>query len=303
MNGNKSVRLHRYTDSCHLYPDGHGPQRLGHPLAQPRLLQRRGNCHPYGRAQLRIIPSPAWSGGATGTSNPVTITMNGNKSVTASFTQSPVTYILTVTAANGSVTRSPNKASYNAGETVTLTAVPNSGYTFSGWSGDASGSNNPLNIIMNANKTVAAVFTQSAPEPDPLITDLLKDAVYSKLEKQAFNGIDDYVSIPTTNWNLTGTTIALWVNPSVVAGSHYIFGHTVGVWSNRIQLYIRNDNWALIGQHSRFKPDPLYLPERSMVHDCPYAKRIQLSDLRHQPAAPRAPIPSVSVQYICRYWK
>jgi uncharacterized repeat protein (TIGR02543 family) len=179
-----------------------------------------------------------WSGDASGTANPVVIIMNSNKSVTAAFTQTQSTYTLTVSASNGSVARSPSKTSYIVGESVTLTAVPNSGYAFSNWSGDASGSNNPLTVTMNANKTIAAVFTQYVAAPS--IIELLSGAVYSKLEKQSFDGIDDYVSVPTTGWNLAGMTIAMWINPSTVSGSRYVFGHTVGTWSNRIQLYIQN---------------------------------------------------------------
>jgi 5-hydroxyisourate hydrolase-like protein (transthyretin family) len=45
--------------------------------------------------------------------------------------------------------------------TVTLTAVPDSGYVFSAWSGDNSSSTNPLELQMDANKSVQASF-----EPD-----------------------------------------------------------------------------------------------------------------------------------------
>lgn len=68
------------------------------------------------------------------------------------------TYTLTVNATNGSVVKNPNKAAYNAGELVTLTATPNTGYNFTSWSGGASGSNNPVDIIMNSNISVTANF-------------------------------------------------------------------------------------------------------------------------------------------------
>jgi uncharacterized repeat protein (TIGR02543 family) len=42
---------------------------------------------------------------------------------------------------------------------VTLTANPESGYQFSGWSGDLSGSANPTTITMNSNKSATATFT------------------------------------------------------------------------------------------------------------------------------------------------
>ncbi len=102
----------------------------------------------------------SWSGDASGTANPTTVTMNGNKSVTAAFTAA--SYTLTINAVNGSATRTPSKSSYAHGEVVTLQAAPNSGYNFSGWSGDASGTANPTTITMNSNKSVTASFTASS---------------------------------------------------------------------------------------------------------------------------------------------
>lgn len=74
----------------------------------------------------------------------------------------PVTYTLTTSSPNGSITRDPNSSSYTSGATVTLTANPSSGYTFTGWSGDASGTTNPLTITMNSNKNITANFTATS---------------------------------------------------------------------------------------------------------------------------------------------
>ncbi|HBL75996.1 MAG: hypothetical protein A2W90_11305 [Bacteroidetes bacterium GWF2_42_66] len=99
----------------------------------------------------------SWSGDATGITNPLTVTMNANKNITANFTLN--TYTLSVIANNGAVVRNPNQATYNSGTTVELTATPNAGYTFTSWSGDATGSSNPLTVTMNANKSIVANFT------------------------------------------------------------------------------------------------------------------------------------------------
>lgn len=105
-----------------------------------------------------------WSGDLSGSTNPVTITMNGNKSVIATFAAVvPTTYTLSVSALNGSVAKTPNQDNYTVGATVTLQATANSGYEFTGWSGDLSGSANPATITMNANKSVTANFTAVAP--------------------------------------------------------------------------------------------------------------------------------------------
>jgi uncharacterized repeat protein (TIGR02543 family) len=60
---------------------------------------------------------------------------------------------------SGSIALNPSGGSYKAGTVVTLTATPNSGFQFSGWSGDLSGSTNPNTITMDGDKNVNAIFT------------------------------------------------------------------------------------------------------------------------------------------------
>jgi uncharacterized repeat protein (TIGR02543 family) len=76
----------------------------------------------------------------------------------------PQMYTLAISATNGAVTKTPNQSSYASGQIVTLQAMPNAGYTFSGWSGDLTGTNNPTTLTMNANKSVTANFS-AAPAP------------------------------------------------------------------------------------------------------------------------------------------
>ena len=101
-----------------------------------------------------------WQGDATGSTNPTTVTMNANRTVTAVFT--PVAqYTLTVAASppgGGTVALSPSGGTYASGTVVTLTATAASGYSFGSWSGDASGATNPATVTMNANKSVTANF-------------------------------------------------------------------------------------------------------------------------------------------------
>ncbi len=66
------------------------------------------------------------------------------------------------TTGKGTVNRSPNKSNFPEGTQVTLTAVPADGWVFDGWSGDGvSGSQNPLTITMNSDRTVTAVFKRN----------------------------------------------------------------------------------------------------------------------------------------------
>ena len=50
----------------------------------------------------------------------------------------------------GSVSRSPDFATYYHGSSVDLTAAPSTGYHFEGWTGDAAGAANPLTVVMGA---------------------------------------------------------------------------------------------------------------------------------------------------------
>lgn len=68
---------------------------------------------------------------------------------------------LIINATNGTVTTNPNSATgtFGNGASVTLTAIPATGYKFDGWSGDATGTTNPLTITMNVDKTITAMFS------------------------------------------------------------------------------------------------------------------------------------------------
>ena len=77
------------------------------------------------------------------------------------------TYTLSETSPNGSVTFNPPGGTYAAGTVVTVTSVPTSGYSFSGWSGDLSGNTNPTTIIMSANRSITANTGASSGLPSP----------------------------------------------------------------------------------------------------------------------------------------
>ncbi len=72
-------------------------------------------------------------------------------------------YFLTVNANFGSVTKSPNQPKYDRGTSVTLSATPNAGLVFTGWTGSASGTVNPLQFAITADKNITANFGVSLP--------------------------------------------------------------------------------------------------------------------------------------------
>ncbi|UCG68474.1 MAG: hypothetical protein JSV09_11760, partial [Thermoplasmata archaeon] len=72
-----------------------------------------------------------------------------------------IEYILTVnTVGSGSVALVPDQPTYIYDDEVQLTATADPGWTFTGWSGDLTGSVNPDNVTMDGDKTVTATFTQ-----------------------------------------------------------------------------------------------------------------------------------------------
>lgn len=85
--------------------------------------------------------------------------VHSNQSITASF--AIAAYALNVTTTgSGSVAKSPDQPTYGGGAVVQLTPTPLAGWSFVGWSGDATGSANPLTVTMNANKNITAIFGQ-----------------------------------------------------------------------------------------------------------------------------------------------
>lgn len=62
---------------------------------------------------------------------------------------------------NGTVTASPSKQIYGCDEQVQIQATAAAGWTFTGWSGGLTGSQNPATVTMSSSKTVTAIFKQN----------------------------------------------------------------------------------------------------------------------------------------------
>ena len=104
-----------------------------------------------------------WSGSASGVINPLNITMNSNKNITANFEPVKINYTVTTAILPiGSGNISPASGEYEEGTDLILEAQPSSGFTFIGWSGDANSSENPLTVSVNSNKNITANFVDSS---------------------------------------------------------------------------------------------------------------------------------------------
>ena len=70
-------------------------------------------------------------------------------------------FTLSTSATNGVIGRSPNQSAFAPGAAVILNPRGNDGYHFAAWSGDISSTQtiqNPLSLIMDADKTIQAAF-------------------------------------------------------------------------------------------------------------------------------------------------
>jgi len=130
----------------------------------------------------------SWSGDATGSKNPLTVTMTSTKNITANFTSNATNFALNINSINGTVSKNPDQLTYISGSNVVLTPTPNAGYTFSSWSGDATGSAVPLTVNMNANKNITANYTASQAN-GPGIVDLKSAADFTILSKTGISTI------------------------------------------------------------------------------------------------------------------
>lgn len=200
--------------------------------------------------EVTVIAEPAggyafngWTGIPSVTTPITTITMDGNKAITANFSLQSGIYTLTATSLNGSVTFNPPGPNFPVNTVVTVTAVPNDGNVFTGWVGDLSGMTNPTTITMTANKSITANIE------NPVLPRTNWVASASAGNGSAGSAIDGSI---TTRWS-TGTnqTNGQWFRVDMV--SPQIFNRIVldgGTSANDFprgyEVHVSNDavNWG-----------------------------------------------------------
>jgi hypothetical protein len=134
-------------------------------------------------AQVTLTAAPATGstfagfsgGGCSGSATTCTVTLSSNQTVTATFNSTVPKSTLTVTPAGtgtGTVTSSPTaincgatcSADFDSGTIVTLTAKPDPGDAFAGFSGGGcSGSATTCAVTLSSSQTVTATFTALPP--------------------------------------------------------------------------------------------------------------------------------------------
>ncbi len=152
-----------------------------------------------------------WAGDVTGTDNPLVVTMTSDLNVTANFEEipPPPEYNLTVvTEGSGTVDLNPPGGTYEESTVVTLTANPSSGWSFTGWAGDVTGTDNPLVVTMTSDLNVTANFVNIPPPPQYTLT--VNTAGSGTVDLNPPGGVyDEFTEVtltadPAAGWSFTG---------------------------------------------------------------------------------------------------
>lgn len=113
------------------------------------------------------IPAPGWlfagwEGDLVGAENPTTLLVDGPKVVTAVFEPGRYT-VTTAVEGSGLIVPEAGTREYSGGSTLQLTAIADMGWAFNHWTGDLTGNANPATVLVDADKTITAVFVEIPP--------------------------------------------------------------------------------------------------------------------------------------------
>ena len=125
----------------------------GYAANQCRVAYRANSRDPGNETGLRLVCMSAPVGGSA-----IAVTPNSVVDTRAEVT-------LTANAQHGTVS---GAGTYLHNATAILTATPDPGYDFTGWSGDATGTDNPLSVLMDRDKTIVATFAPQSSAKDIL---------------------------------------------------------------------------------------------------------------------------------------
>ena len=161
-----------------------------------------------------------------GTDPTLELTLDSDKSVSATYAQIP-TVTLTVEAANGNVALSRadggnvfvrNNLVYKGTEVI-FTATANEGYVFAGWTVDGkdAGTTNPLTLTIDANTLVTAAFEPILAKRQLTITESQNGAIVPSVEGRdevfveegkVFSGdVVSFTAKPNSGYRFTGWVI------------------------------------------------------------------------------------------------
>ncbi len=106
-----------------------------------------------------------WTGDHTGSEKEITITMNDDKNITATFEEvKDDEHLLTIAIeGEGSTEPEPGDHVFGDGREVAIEATPDEGWKFVGWTGDYEGTEEEITLTMDEDKEVTAHFEEREP--------------------------------------------------------------------------------------------------------------------------------------------
>lgn len=169
----------------------------------------------------------SWSGAASGSASSLSVSFasagtytvsvidTGNATFMASppatttvTVNAPFYTLATASSAGGTVT---GAGSYAPNSVAWATALPDSGYRFSGWSGDASGADPVVSLTMTANRSVVATFSTLVPQTiscDRPASVTTKSPAFA-LQPVASSGLPVSLALLSGPAALNGSTVSL----------------------------------------------------------------------------------------------
>ena len=175
---------------------------------------------------LTAIPAAGWrfdgwTGAVTSEENQIQLSITQAKEVTATFIQ---IYDLTLEiVGNGEVTEeiinTSRTTTYDSDKTVRLTAVPDAGWRFVGWTGDLESTSNPVDILMSDAKSITATFVQTYDLTVNIVGQgtVTEDIVNASRTTNYDTGTTvRLTAIALTNWEFGGWTGAITSSESVI---------------------------------------------------------------------------------------
>lgn len=245
-------------------------------------------------SEVTLIATPSqfykfdgWAGDASGSSSPLTIKMNSNKTIIASF--SKVTYNIQFQVDPvGSGTIQPNSGAYDAGTQINIVATPSEGYRFDHWAGVVPGTSNTLSVPVDANKTLTAhfvrIYTLSVSSNPPGSCTLnpssgsYDSGTTVTLTAQALFPYAFQQWTATDNDSANPTSVTMHTDKSVIAyfkklspGAPHTESGTYLGWETRIPMVLSAGQWVqggIVGD--RNKPVQILDPNFTVLQDLGY---------------------------------
>ena len=157
-------------------------------------------------ANVRANPADGWhflrwEGDLQSNDSVIQLAIDKDKTVTAVFEEDASEYTLNVEPGTGNVTAYPQNDTYPAGTVVSLIAEPLvQGEHFLRWEAGASGNVNAIQIIMDRNKTVEAVFEAEDEFYEFLVTIQGNGAIDYTFFTYQQNRVLDVRALPAPAW-------------------------------------------------------------------------------------------------------